>query len=283
MGAVADHAAPAIVLSAGALRECAIRNAREPPVNLLLGAGCAHEGGDNGYDLEPAECQKDSGASGRGGLLRKVAMLVAMAMLVVGTLSVTSSPASAWVRYTATVKNLVLCNDPPAGPPSLPTPPLEPLVRDVLPGVTSGVDALEALAGDEFATVARQNGQSVEAFAEVLANDPTAFLDGDGKLLYRDPGVTAGYMADAIPAEPAPYANSETFLLHSRPGSNRLLYIDFDGYSLPAGTAWRGGAAYNALPYARTATAQPGARPSTTPSRASGSASRRTMHPSTST
>jgi hypothetical protein len=140
-------------------------------------------------------------------------------------------------------------DDPQQGPPPLPTPPLQPLVRDVLPGVTRGVDALDALDGDVFARVARQNGQSVDAFTRVLADDPTAFLDGDGRLLYRDPLPPGGYAADAAPTAAAPFPNSQTFLLHSRPGSNRVLYLDFDGYSLPAGTGWRGGQAYTALPY----------------------------------
>jgi hypothetical protein len=37
-------------------------------------------------------------------------------------------------------------------------------------------------------------------------------------------------------APPYPYAN--TFQLHSKPGSNRVIYLDFDGEPIPANSAW---------------------------------------------
>ncbi len=45
------------------------------------------------------------------------------------------------------------------------------------------------------------------------------------------------------------FPNANTFLLHSQPTSKRVIYLDFDGYELPAGTNWLSGAAYSAAPW----------------------------------
>jgi hypothetical protein len=139
--------------------------------------------------------------------------------------------------------------EPPASAsPDLPTPPTAPILSDVLDATTQGADALAALTDAELADVAVQNGQTVDSMTEILAEDATAYLDPDGVLLYQDPVLSPEEQAAPTP-EPGPFPNSSTFFLHSRPGSARTLYLDFDGYSLPAGTGWRSGAAYNALPW----------------------------------
>ena len=46
-----------------------------------------------------------------------------------------------------------------------------------------------------------------------------------------------------LPPRPAARATaplSQTFLLHSRPSASRTVYLDFDGYDLPSGSAWVG-------------------------------------------
>ena len=139
-------------------------------------------------------------------------------------------------------------NAPQPAPVTLATPPSQPLVRDVLPAKTRGDAALATLSGDVLAKVAEQNGRSVSDMTKLLSDDPTAFLDADGMLLYEDPPAPPETLG-AEPVAPGPFPNGNTFFLHSRSGSARTLYLDFDGYSLPAGTGWRGGAAYTALPW----------------------------------
>ncbi|NNE72197.1 MAG: hypothetical protein HKN26_00870 [Acidimicrobiales bacterium] len=131
----------------------------------------------------------------------------------------------------------------------------------VLPGLTAGPDVLDALTPAELAEAAQQNGQTVEALSQTLANDSAAHLSADGILImvdvfevgadvhigedgqHEEPEVAAGGVAAG------PFPNSQTFLLHSRPGSSKVIYLDFDGYNLPAGTGWNGGNALTALPW----------------------------------
>ena len=120
-------------------------------------------------------------------------------------------------------------------------------MRNVLSRTTRGVEALAALSPEMLAVVATPNGQTVEALTRVLANDPSAWLNADGMLLFQDPPPAIRLSRE--PSGPALFSYSQTFLLHSRPGSKRVLYLDFDGYELPAGTLWRDSAAYVALPY----------------------------------
>src|SRR5262245_17510897 len=58
--------------------------------------------------------------------------------------------------------------------PTLPTPPQHLLVRNVLPRAMRGREALDAIRADKRDAVAKQNGQSIEALAKLLADDPTA-------------------------------------------------------------------------------------------------------------
>jgi hypothetical protein len=139
-----------------------------------------------------------------------------------------------------------------SAPEVLPPSPTQPSVADVLPTSMPGTDALQALSADALADVAAQNGKSVEALTSLLANDSTARLDQDGLLYFVDPAPPVGL--DEAPPAPGPFPNSQTFQLHSRSGSNRVLYLDFNGYNLPAGTKWPDGEvpqgqAYVALPF----------------------------------
>ncbi len=46
--------------------------------------------------------------------------------------------------------------------------------------------------------------------------------------------IEPGTPGDPVAAEPAPFPYDETFQLHSRPGSNRVIHLDFDGFTSPA-------------------------------------------------
>ncbi len=94
--------------------------------------------------------------------------------------------------------------------------------------------------GREEDSVAARNGTNVSELEQHLRKDRTLWVDECGALFFQD----------ELPAdlEPAPAAAEGTgwptvvaptaaFGLHSRPGSQRVLYLDFDGHVI-SGTAW---------------------------------------------
>ena len=121
------------------------------------------------------------------------------------------------------------------------------------PGATFGVG------GTGFrrvADVVRQVGLARGSVARALdpdlvalADDPTAFLDANDRLLYIDrfeaPPVagSADIAPDMVPAPGPQIAQgvylppANTFALNSRPGSTKTIFLDFDGYTV-TGTAW---------------------------------------------
>ncbi len=104
-----------------------------------------------------------------------------------------------------------------------------------LPGVVSGQAAIKAL-GDNAARVARQNGMSEERLLDLLATDPTVQLDSQGRMRYADVARPASAGVAVEPAA-AQFPYSETFKLHSLPGANRVIYLDFNGHNV-SGTSW---------------------------------------------
>src|SRR3954447_16861768 len=89
-----------------------------------------------------------------------------------------------------------------------------------------------------------RNGLAEEQLQRILATDKTSWLDGDSKLFFREPGLTAAQKApEASPrwaTEAVAGATGPAFELHSKPGSNRVIYLDFDGQTI-TGTAWNTG------------------------------------------
>jgi len=96
------------------------------------------------------------------------------------------------------------------------------------------VDAL----GDKLPAAAATNRMSSTALRSVLENDPTAWLGQDGQLFYVEKaealGATTGLTAGAATAT---YPEADTFALHSLPGSNHTIYLDFRGGTV-SGTWW---------------------------------------------
>ncbi len=84
----------------------------------------------------------------------------------------------------------------------------------------------------------------------------TIEIDRDGGVFYGDTllpdpaQLDAAESLDVLTSESAPTETlDDAFLLHSRPGSANVVYIDFDGATI-SGTAWNGTyATLNALPY----------------------------------
>jgi len=72
--------------------------------------------------------------------------------------------------------------------------------------------------------------------------DAGATTAGSGRVLFRDPAGPAadgGTTARRATATKAAFPLSQTFALHSLPGSQHTIFLDFDGATV-AGTAWNG-------------------------------------------
>lgn len=110
-----------------------------------------------------------------------------------------------------------------------------------LPDAPLTGEAALARIGDRLPALAAWYRHTPEALAEILKRDaPLLRLDRQGRLYVVDelqaPLPPARPLA-AAGAEPAPAPLDQTFLLHSRPGAQRTIYLDFNGATL-TGTAW---------------------------------------------
>jgi Fibronectin type III domain/Metallo-peptidase family M12B Reprolysin-like len=102
-----------------------------------------------------------------------------------------------------------------------------------------GRRAVEMLAG-RLPEAAQRNGMAAGHLRELLVEDPSAWLDADAQLYYQEPARTEGATSAATAAAAATAPLSQTFLLHSKPGSQRTIYLDFDGHDV-TGTVWNEG------------------------------------------
>lgn len=116
-----------------------------------------------------------------------------------------------------------------------------------LAGEQRGEAAVQAL-GAQLPAVAAHYRMTPQKLDGILKKDRSSRLDRKGRLFYVEPAGNA--MAGDSPSVSAvaPYDLSQTFLLQSRPGAKRVIYLDFNGHSL-SGSAWNGGAAINAQAY----------------------------------
>ena len=97
----------------------------------------------------------------------------------------------------------------------------------------------EWVAENGVAAARALNPELTKAEIAQLRNDPTARMTESGFVLYVDPVRQSGApLAVGIPQNVTsiPLANFDT--LNSRPGSNRTIFIDFDGHTVPIGTTW---------------------------------------------
>lgn len=126
-------------------------------------------------------------------------------------------------------------------------------------------DAAPRLSRAEKATAAARNGVGTrELFTEVRA-DRTIWLDRCGRALYVEPTDRAAadhaddheseqaeqHTTEMAAAATAPYPTEQTFALHSRPGSSRTIYLDFEGETV-TGSIWNehvGATTFTVPPY----------------------------------
>jgi PKD repeat protein len=121
-----------------------------------------------------------------------------------------------------------------------------------LPGEMRGTEAVKGL-GDKLPAVAAWYGMTPQAFADMMKRDPNARLDQHGRLFYVDefpipPQEEEASGASGPTVSEGPYPAGSTLMLHSKPGSKRVIYLDFTGYTT-SNTAWNSGASINAVPF----------------------------------
>lgn len=142
---------------------------------------------------------------------------------------------------------------PVTGP--VPAPERPDFPRLSLARVSGGREAIASL-GTQLPAVARAYGTTASGLTTRFQTDPGLRADKGGRLVY----VCAGPQAAPVTtiADPGasststPVALADTFLLHSRPGASRVIYLDFDG-NTTTGTLWNsnftGGASIYTPPY----------------------------------
>ena len=108
------------------------------------------------------------------------------------------------------------------------------------PDWVGGRAAIARLSG-RLQAVAARNALSARELRTNLLTDRSLLVDVNGQLLYVEPPAPQVDEAESAPDPLAPaFDPSATFTLHSRPGSRRVIYLDFDGHMV-SGTAWDNG------------------------------------------
>jgi pre-peptidase/reprolysin-like metallo-peptidase family M12B len=121
--------------------------------------------------------------------------------------------------------------------------PLDQLLGRQLEGRSLQGKAALAKLQPRLAELAERNGIAELKLQQILAGDRTSWLDKDGKLFFKEPTATAKEKSAAPKvSKKALAAVGPAFELHSKAGSNRVIYLDFDGHTV-TNTAWNQGRA----------------------------------------
>lgn len=100
-----------------------------------------------------------------------------------------------------------------------------------------GAETVDRLGPNADAVAARLR-LSAKELRQRMTDDDSLWLDQTGHAFYVEPvAPTPIALPAGGPQAAAQFPYSQTFTLHSRPGSNRVLYLDFDGQTV-AGTGW---------------------------------------------
>jgi hypothetical protein len=112
--------------------------------------------------------------------------------------------------------------------------PTAPDCTPVLGKKAHGKDAVAQL-GDNLTKIAGKHGKQPKGLKQQLLSDESLWVDTCGELFFQE--------KDEIPVDPPELAPTlvfpaeQTFLLHSKTGAGKVIYIDFNG-ELISGTAW---------------------------------------------
>ena len=100
-----------------------------------------------------------------------------------------------------------------------------------------GQAAIDRL-GDHLPEIARGYGLTPEGLRSRLLSDNSLSVDAGLQLFYVDPAYDPSPASASEPASSeAPQTTDLVFALHSRPGANHVIYLDFDGHTT-TGTVW---------------------------------------------
>jgi len=97
----------------------------------------------------------------------------------------------------------------------------------------NGEAAIAAL-GARLPEVAALNGRGTAELTSLLRRDVTLWVSPSGLLFFRDPPLPQA----VEPPAHAPFPYAVTFQLHSRSGSSRVIFLDFDGFTMRGSTKW---------------------------------------------
>ena len=118
-----------------------------------------------------------------------------------------------------------------------------------LAATTRGEAAINAL-GKRLPEVAAHYRKTPEEVRALFRSDRSLHADPTGRLFYAcELHGQHQVESEEAPSEsigttdPAPFPTAEAFLLHSRPGANRVIYLDFDGHTDTTAGYWKDGAA----------------------------------------
>ncbi len=105
-----------------------------------------------------------------------------------------------------------------------------------IPKNAKGERAIDVLA-DKLPEVATWYGKTAKQFSTMLRTDHTARIDNKGRLLYIEEKPKQTSVDDSPLLAEGPFPNDQTFKLHSKPGSKRVIFLDFDGDTI-TNSAW---------------------------------------------
>jgi PKD repeat protein len=110
-------------------------------------------------------------------------------------------------------------------------------------GKARSAEALRRL-GKKLPEVAAWYRMTPEKLTSIMEQDSNAWLDENGRLVFIDefpePPQTTEDVSTTVSVGAAPYPLDTTFSLHSKSGSQRVLYLDFTGHTM-SGNAWSPG------------------------------------------
>lgn len=120
-------------------------------------------------------------------------------------------------------------------------------------GEMHGEAAIKALGG-QLPEVAAFYDKTPEELRQEMRSDRSLRVNRSGQLFYAcELNCLHDHEAQAIeaaaddesigPTDPGPFDTAQAFLLHSRPGANRVIYLDFDGHADITPGFWKDGAA----------------------------------------